>query len=125
MTPLQLIGMNYRLGADPVRHGATDCIGLVVTVLNHYGIQTPVIQRDWYRRLRRGDTQVFEDELNRWGKKTTKPTIGVVALCPANMGKGLAVFAEGGWLLFSGSTVQWRPIDALQDVVFYCQRNST
>ena len=125
MTPLQLIGMGYRLGADPIKHGATDCIGLVVAVLNHYGIKTPVIQRDWYRRLRRGDTQVFADELERWGVETSQPKIGVVALCPSNMGKGLAVFAEGGWLLFSGLTVQWSPIDALQDAVFYSRRNLT
>jgi len=125
MTPIELIGLPYRLGADPERHGATDCIGLAIAVLNHYGVETPVPKRDWYRRLRRGDDQVFEDELQRWGVKTSEPREGVVALCISSMGKGLAVFAEGGWIAFNESTVHWSPIGALQVVACYCRRNMT
>ena len=124
MTPFDLLGLKYRLGANPEKHGATDCIGLAVAVLTYYGIDTPTPKRDWYRRLRRGDTQVFEDELQRWGVKTSQIGIGTVALCRSSMGLGLAVFAEGGWIAFAESTVQWNPIGVLPVVDCYCQRKS-
>ena len=59
MDPIKLIGMQYCLGANPVDHGAADCLSLCRTVLASYGIDTPKPKRSWYRRLRRGDTDVF------------------------------------------------------------------
>ena len=59
MEPWQLIGMPYRLGADPVRHGKADCVSLARTVLHSFGIDSPEPTRDWYRRLRRGDDAVL------------------------------------------------------------------
>ena len=38
MRPDQLIGLPYRLGADPKKHKAGDCLSLCRTVLTHYGI---------------------------------------------------------------------------------------
>ena len=61
--PEQLIGMQYRLGADPERHGKADCLSLARHVVSAYGIELPPANRSWYRRLRRGDYAVFTDEL--------------------------------------------------------------
>ena len=55
LKPYELIGLEYRLGSDPVKHGTGDCLSLCRTVLKHYGIASPEPKRDWYRRLKRKD----------------------------------------------------------------------
>ena len=63
----KLIGLPYRLGANPEKHNAADCLTLARAVLHHYGIATPEPTRDWYRRLHRKDYSIFEEELEKWG----------------------------------------------------------
>ena len=120
MQPHQLIGMGYRLGASPERHGATDCFGLARAVVEHYGYSAPAPTREWYRRLRRGDYAVFRDELERWGVRTTDLDCGVVALCQAEKGYGLAAYWEEGWISFVGQAVRWSPPGALPVVASFC-----
>ena len=119
MNPYKLIGMKYRLGSDPVKHGTADCLSLARTVLAHYGIESTEPTRDWYRRLRRKDYSVFREELERWGTRVEKPTIGTVALCRADEGYGMAVYFEEGCLSFVGSAVTWSPTENLPVVAFY------
>ena len=57
--PYDLIGMPYRLGASPEKHGAADCLTLAKAVLSFQGVKTPEPKRHWYRRLMQGDTNVF------------------------------------------------------------------
>lgn len=121
--PYRLIGLPYRLGATPEKHQAADCLTLARAVLEHHGVSTPEPQRSWYRRLYRGDTAVFKDELERWGEITTEPRIGVVALCESDSGFGMATFFEGGWISFVGSAVQWSPIGVPAVVAMYCCRS--
>ena len=120
MTPYELLGMPYRLGADPEKHQAADCLSLTRAVLLHYGFNPPLPERGWYRRLRKGDTQVFRDELERYCTRVDEPKIGVVALCPSPLGFGLAVYFEGGWLCFGESAATWRPIEAQPVLQLYC-----
>ena len=113
--------MSFRLGADPERHGATDCLGLARAVLAHQGIVTPSPQRSWYRRLRHGDTTVFREELERWGARVAEPRLAeTVALCRSDHGLGLAVSYLSGWLAFRETTIQWHPSDVLLIVDLYC-----
>jgi len=123
MHPYRLIGLPYRLGADPERHGAADCFTVFRTVMQHYGIPTPDSQRSWYRRLRRGDMTIYTEELERWGVEVAAPKIGSVALCHSPLGYGLATFFEGGWIYFAESAVQWSPIAVLPVVAVYCCRS--
>ena len=44
-----LLGLPYRLGANPDDHKAADCVSLAREVLKNYGIESPVPTRDWYR----------------------------------------------------------------------------
>lgn len=120
MDPHRLIGMGYRLGGDPERHGVTDCLGLARTVVEHYGYRAPTPQRSWYRRLRAGDHTIFREELERWGVQTADLNCGVVALCQAEKGYGLAAFWSDGWLSYVGSAVRWNPTGALPVVALYC-----
>ena len=121
--PYDLIGLPYRLGASPEKHNAADCLTLAVAVLNWHGVDTPQPQRAWYRRLYRGDTAVFKEELGRWGHQTDAPKIGTVALCKSDFGFGMASYFENGWIAFRESAVIWSPTDALLVVGLYCPPN--
>ena len=121
--PYQLIGLPYRLGADPEKHGATDCLNLCRAVLHWQGITTPTPRREWYRRLRRGDRQVFEEELSRWGEQCSAATVGTIGLLTdPEQSCGLAAFYEDGWLQFSAiKTVIWVPSTGLTPAALYCR----
>ena len=125
MKPYELIGLKYRLGADPVKHGAGDCLSLVRTVLGHYGFTVPKGERDWYRRLKRKDYSIFFEELNRWGVESP-PKLGTIGLCKSDDGYGMAAFYEEGWLSYQKtlgkSVVKWLPLEALTLVGCYFQR---
>lgn len=120
MHPYELIGLPYRLGAIPEKHGAADCLSLAREVLRFHGVNTPAPQRSWYRRLKKGDVGVFKDELSKWGVKIDSPRLGSVALCHSELGLGMATFFEDGWIHFSGSVVIWSPSGVLQvEELFY------
>ena len=125
MKPHQLIGLPYRLGADPERHNAGDCLSLVRTVLANYGFTVPQGQREWYRRLRKKDYSIFFEELNRWGVDSP-PKLGTIALCKSDDGYGMATFYEEGWLSYQktlgGLVVIWLPLKALMVEGCYYQR---
>lgn len=119
MKTAMLLGLPYRLGSNPDQHQAADCVSLSREVLKNYGIESPVPTRDWYRRMRKKDYEVFRDELKKWGTLTTTANIGVVALCEAEKGYGLAVYWKGGWLSFADKTVRWNPIGGLEVIELY------
>ena len=109
LDPADLIGLPYRLGAEPARHGATDCINLCRWVLGWYGIEAPVPARSWYRRLHAGDTHIFKEQLDLWG---TPGETGIIALVQATGNSfGLAVYYDTGWLHCSAQNnrVIWSP----------------
>ena len=125
MKPHQLIGLPYRLGADPEKHKAGDCLSLCRTVLKSYGISSPDPERSWYRRLKKKDYSIFFEELNRWGVDSP-PKLGAIALCKSDDGFGMAAWYEEGWLSYQktlkGQTVMWSPINALTVEGCYYQR---
>ena len=125
MKPHELIGLKYRLGSDPVKHGTGDCLSLVRTVLGHYGFTVPKGKRNWYRRLKRKDYSIFFEELNRWGVDSP-PKLGTIALCKSDDGYGMATFYEEGWLSYQktlgGLVVIWLPLKALMVEGCYYQR---
>ena len=125
MKPHQLIGLPYRLGADPEKHKAGDCLSLVRTVLGNYGFSVPKGERDWYRRLRKKDYSIFFEELNRWGVDSP-PKLGTIALCKSDDGYGMAAFYEEGWLSYQktlgGQVVIWCPQNNLMVEGCYYQQ---
>ena len=125
LKPYELIGFQYRLGSDPVKHGTGDCLSLVRTVLGHYGFTVPQGKRDWYRRLKRKDYSIFFEELNRWGVESP-PKLGTIGLCKSDDGYGMAAYYEDGWLSYrrtlESQVVIWSPLEALLVVGCYFQR---
>jgi hypothetical protein len=125
MNPIYLIGMPYRLGADPEKHRAADCVSLSRTVLKHYGIKSQQATRNWYRRLKKKDYSIFKEQLEIWGIRAKSPKIGTVGLCVATEGYGLAVYFEEGWLNISeGSEVRWTPLGVLAVQELYSPKKS-
>lgn len=119
--PWQLIGMGYRLGADPFIHGRTDCLGLSRAVLAHYGIESPAASRSWYRRCKAGDWAIFPEQLNLWGELTIQPRIGAIALIRSEDRYGLGAWYLDGWLTYAPSKlIQWQPPSALEVAGIYC-----
>ena len=126
MKPYELIGLEYRLGSDPVKHGTGDCLSLCRTVLKHYGIASPEPKRDWYRRLKKKDYSIFFEELNRWGVDSP-PKLGAIALCHSEDDSyGMAAYYEDGWLSYrrtlENQVVIWSPLEALSLAGCYFQR---
>ena len=123
---LDLIGLPYRLGADPERHGAADCLTLARYVLKTYGIDSPQGNRSWYRRLRKKDYSIFREQLELWGTPTDTVKVGTVALCRTSNGLGMATFIDDypGWLSFCGTEVVWSQAEALNIEACYCPGNS-
>ena len=125
MKPYQLIGLPYRLGADPEKHKAGDCLSLCRSVLKSYGISSPDPERSWYRRLKKKDYSIFFEELNRWGVDSP-PKLGAIALCKSDDGYGMAAYYEEGWLSYQktlgGQVVIWLPLNALMVKGCYYQR---
>ena len=124
---LDLIGMKYRLGADPERHGQADCLSLSRHILATYGIKTPNPERSWYRRLRQKDYSIFREQLELWGTLTTDIDVGTVALCQTENGVGLATFIDDypGWLSFIGTEVVWSRDGVLNIESLYCPGNTS
>jgi len=125
LKPHELIGLPYRLGADPEKHKAGDCLSLCRTVLKSYGISSPEPKRSWYRRLKKKDYSIFFEELNRWGAESP-PKLGAIGLCKSDDGYGMAAYYEEGWLSYrktlGGQVVIWSPLEALSVVGCYFQR---
>ena len=122
--PHKLIGLPYRLGADPVQHRAADCLSVSRAVLAWHGISSPAPHRNWYRRLRQKDYSIFEEELASWGKLTNEARLGVIGLVrnPDDT-CGLAAFYEDGWLHCNHSQViTWTPPTLLIPAALYCQQ---
>tara|TARA_B100000945_G_scaffold320819_1_gene332268 strand:- start:10903 stop:11307 length:405 start_codon:yes stop_codon:yes gene_type:complete len=128
LKPYELIGLEYRLGSDPIKHGTGDCLSLVRTVLGHYGFTVPKGERNWYRRLKRKDYSIFFEELNRWGVESP-PKLGTIGLCKSDDGYGMAAFYEEGWLSYQKTlgklVVKWSPLEALLLAGCYFQRKPT
>lgn len=120
--PCELIGLPYRLGAVPQKHGAADCLSLATAVQAWYGIDMPLPQRSWYRRLRRKDYSVFPEQLGLWGRQTDAAKVGTLGLVHCADGSyGLASFYEGGWLQFRDLRVIWIPLSGLTPAALYCR----
>ena len=127
MKPSSLIGIQYRLGSSPTVHGTADCFSLARAVVEHYGGVAPRPEREWYRRLKRGDYSVFQEELEKWGEKIESPKVGSVALCRSDGDAlGLAAYyeEEPGWIAFVNQTATWKPIEGLAIESIYCPRSA-
>lgn len=115
------LGLPYRWGADPNRHGAADCLRLTIAVLAFYDAPRPMIKRAWYRAAGRGHWQPLLDEL----AAISRPVAGAMSLDVALLDGGepiaLAVCVAGGLLTTCQEHgAHWRPLAACQIRRWFC-----
>ena len=124
MKPHQLIGLPYRLGAEPEKHHAVDCLTLTISVLNFYGIKFLKREKEWYKRYLRKDFSIFKEVFDKWGNETKDINIGTVAIVNKKEGFALAVYYEGGFLICQEPMVRWTPQETLAVEKYYCPQKS-
>lgn len=113
---LRYVGLPYRWGGDPNRHGSTDCLRLTIAVLDLYGAPRPLmIKREWYKAAARCRWRPLLEEL----ATISRPVSGAMPLDVALLAGGepiaLGVCVAGGVLTTcQGLGVHWRPLAACQ-----------
>lgn len=112
---LRYLGLHYRWGGDPDRHGGTDCLRLTIAVLALYDAPRPQIKQEWYEFAGRCHWKPLLKELT--AGSTTVP--GAKALDVALLAGGapiaLGVCVAGGIITTDqGRGVHWRPLAACQ-----------
>lgn len=108
------VGLPYRLGADPEDGKATDCIRMVLRVLEMGGIQPPDIQRDWYNHLARRDIQAILNDWFALTEQTYRPEEYAMTLLPGEGDFSIAIVVNNGLLMLRRATgVTWVPLSSL------------
>ena len=121
MTPLDLLGRPYRLGADGTgEDGAIDCIHLVYYVRSYLNLSSPPFDAAWYSASK---TAVLRALLT-WGVRVHTPTYdGTVALVPQNSWAFGVTWMQGVLTIHNISQrVVWSQITALQSAHYFWQK---
>jgi hypothetical protein len=112
---LRYLGLPYRWGGDPDRHGSTDCLRLTLAVLSLYDAPRPAIKPEWYQAARRGRWQPLLSELERISSPVPGGQLLDVALLQGGEPIALGICVAGGLLTTcQGQGVHWRPLAACQ-----------
>ena len=113
---LRYIGLPYRWGGDPNRHGGTDCLRLTIAVLSLYDAPRPAtIKREWYQAASRGRWQPLLAELEAISCPVPGGQPLDVALLEGGEPIALGVCVAGGLLTTcQGQGVHWRPLAGCQ-----------
>ena len=112
---VRYIGLPYRWGGDPDRHGATDCLRLTVAVLAAFDAPRPPIKREWYHAAGRQRWKPLLEELTAISRPVPGGTHLDVALLSGGEPIALGVCVAGGLLTScQGLGVHWRPLASCQ-----------
>lgn len=112
----QYMGLPFRWGGDPDRHGSTDCLHLTIAVLGLYDApRPPLIKREWYEAASRNRWRPLLKELFAISRAVPGGLPLDVALLAGGAPIALGVCVAGGVLTTSqGLGVHWRPFAACQ-----------
>jgi len=112
---MRFVGLPYRLGADPMGGEASDCIRLVLRVLELQGLQPPAIERRWYLLLARGELETIREEWFALTEQTMGPHQHAMTLLPNEGDFSIAIVVDGGLLSVRSTVgVQWTPLESLR-----------
>ena len=111
---IRYLGLPYRWGGDPDRHGGTDCLRLTMAVLDLYDAPRPaLIKREWYEAAGRGRWKPLLEELAAGSSRVPGAMPLDVALLAGGAPIALGVCVAGGVLTTcQGQGVHWRPLAA-------------
>jgi hypothetical protein len=113
---IRYLGLPYRWGGDPDRHGGTDCLRLTFAVLDLYDAPRPaLIKREWYEAAGRRNWKPLLKELTACSSSVPGAMPLDVALLAGGAPIALGVCVARGILTTcQGQGVHWRPLAACQ-----------
>lgn len=116
---MRFVGLPYRLGADPMSGEASDCIRMVLRVLELGGLEPPAVERRWYLLLARQQLDVIRDEWFALTEQTMGPEQYAMTLLPNEGDFSIAIVVDGGLLTVRSTVgVQWVPLESLRPMNF-------
>lgn len=111
---LRFLGLPYRLGADPVKERATDCVHLVFRTLESDGLQTPPIKRCWYRELSSNNITSIMKDWYSLTVQTAGPEQHAMTVLSHSPEFALGVFIDDGLLAVHPTMGSiWTPVGSL------------
>lgn len=112
---MRYVGLPYRMGADPVRGEATDCIRLVLRVLEDAGLNPPPVEREWYRLLAQRDYKAIAADWFRLTEQTSGPEQYAMTLLPTEGDFSIAIVVDDGLLAVKATVgVVWVPLTSMR-----------
>lgn len=113
---MRYVGLPYRMGADPRQGQATDCIRLVLRVLEDAGLNPPPVERQWYKWLAEGNLDAIKQDWYALTEQTNGPEQYAMTLLPSGGLFCIAVVVDDGLLAISANLniVSWIPINRLR-----------
>lgn len=122
---MQYVGMPYRMGADPRNGNATDCIRLVLRVLEDAGLNPPAVERKWYALLAQGDIDAIRDDWLSLTEQTNGPEQYAMTLLPTQGLFSIAIVVDDGLLTVNANLdmVTWVPLKDLRPLNYRRLKN--
>jgi hypothetical protein len=117
---MHLVGMPFRMSADPKHGDATDCIRLAFHVLELAGQKPPPIDRSWYPMLARRDTAGLRQEWMRLSHPTYGPEELSTTLLPEGYFAIAVVVGQGLLFVRPESGVVWTPLSNVRPLNYRC-----
>lgn len=107
---MRYVGLPFKMGADPDAGEASDCIRLVLRVLEHAGLNPPSVERRWYNHLAKREIKEIMADWFRLTEQTHGPEDYAMTVLPL-ADFAIAIVVSGGILSVTPSTgVLWSPI---------------
>jgi hypothetical protein len=111
---MKYIGLPYRLGADPESGEATDCIRLVLRVLEGAGLTPPPVERKWYNHLAKREIQPIMEDWYALTEQTAGPEDYAMTILPGEGDFAIAIVVQGGLIAVRTSSGSiWVPLESL------------
>jgi hypothetical protein len=112
---MRYIGLPYRLGADPRTGRGTDCIRLVLRVLEDAGFNPPSVERRWYKLLAQRDYAAIEADWYSLTEQTSVPEQYAMTLLPTEGDFSIAIVVDQGILAVRATIgVVWVPLSSMR-----------
>lgn len=122
---MQYVGMPYRMGADPRNGNGTDCIRLVLRVLEDGGLTPPPVERRWYKWLAESNLEAIRKDWLSLTEQTAGPEQYAMTLLPSSGMFCIAVVVDNGLLTVSASldVVAWIPLTSIRPLNYRRLKN--
>lgn len=112
---MRYLGLTYKLGSDPSSGDATDCIRLVLRVLEDAGQNPPPLDRRWYRFLALKDYASIRDDWFSLTEQTHGPEEYALTLLGTDADFSIAIVVDEGLLTLKARVgVVWVPLKSVR-----------